>query len=135
RFDVVQYVTHGIRRRAKAGSRGNQPSLDSRVHFKFVCPECNAVAWGAPDLRLICGTCHKRMKRDMTTSEGASSQISIPPDAARGDHARPKEVNPSFAEIFGDLFKSPYPKRTTTNAHRTEADLRGDDPPVERREH
>lgn len=37
-----------------------KPSKSSKV--KFTCPECEANAWGAPSLRIVCSDCDERMK-------------------------------------------------------------------------
>ena len=36
----------------------------SGQRVKYVCPECDAAAWGKPELSLICGECHEAMEGD-----------------------------------------------------------------------
>jgi len=59
RFDVVQYVAHGI---AKNADRPAELSVQPTEHLRYACPECGVVAWAAHDVRLICGGCHRRMR-------------------------------------------------------------------------
>jgi ATP-dependent Clp protease ATP-binding subunit ClpA len=59
RFDLVQYVSHGI---AKNAHTPAELSVQATENFKYACPECGVVAWAERDIRLICGSCHRRMR-------------------------------------------------------------------------
>ena len=37
---------------------------------KYVCPDCDAAAWGKPGLNLICGDCACQMKDDQEVDDG-----------------------------------------------------------------
>ena len=59
---AVRYVelwSDDTTRRKKAASK-----------TKYTCPECDANAWGKPDLNLVCGDCDERMEAEETAGEG-----------------------------------------------------------------
>ena len=41
---------------------GTGTAPDKKTKVKYICPGCKAKAWGKPELRLICGDCHKNME-------------------------------------------------------------------------
>jgi predicted SprT family Zn-dependent metalloprotease len=43
---------------------GGEPEPKAKTRAKYTCAECGAAVWGKPNLKIICGHCHKEFSRE-----------------------------------------------------------------------